>query len=113
MADLWLLDLTGRVAVVTGGDGEIGRGVALALAKAGTSVAIFSRNPGRNDRVLADLKAIGRPAVAAVVDVTNRDGLAPAVAAAEAASGPVGILGNHAGIANARRSGSMVDTRSV
>jgi 2-deoxy-D-gluconate 3-dehydrogenase len=100
MSVMQMFDLTGRVALVTGGNGGIGRAIALALAGAGASVAIFGRNPAKNAAVLAELKAIGRPCTAAVVDVTDRAGLAPAVAAVEASLGPVDILVNNAGIAN-------------
>ena len=54
-----LFDLTGRVAVVTGGNGGIGRGIALGLAGAGAAVVVFGRNEERNQRVLSELKAIG------------------------------------------------------
>lgn len=95
-----MFDLTGRVALVTGGNGGIGRGIALALAGAGASVAIFGRNAAKNQAVLSELKAIGRPCLAAVVDVTDRAGLAPAVVAVEKALGPVDILVNNAGVAH-------------
>ena len=69
-----LFDLTGRVAVVTGGNGGIGRGIALGLAKAGAAVAVFGRSDEKNQRVLAELEAMGAPSLAQQVDVTNRPG---------------------------------------
>jgi 2-dehydro-3-deoxy-D-gluconate 5-dehydrogenase len=81
-----LFDLAGRVAVVTGGNGGIGRGIALGLAGAGAAVAVFGRNDEKNQRVLSELKAIGVPSVAVSVDVTKRAGLEPAVYLASRAS---------------------------
>jgi len=95
-----MFDLSGRVAVVTGGNGGIGRGIALALAGAGASVATMGRNRDKNDQVLGELKAIGNPALALVVDVTDRAALAPAVETVEQTLGGVDILVNNAGIAN-------------
>ncbi len=95
-----MFDLTGRVAIVTGGNGGIGRGIALALAGAGASVAILGRNPKKNDQVLGELKAMGNPVLALVLDVADRAALAPAVARVEQTLGGVDILVNNAGIAN-------------
>jgi 2-dehydro-3-deoxy-D-gluconate 5-dehydrogenase len=95
-----LFDLTGRVAVVTGGNGGIGRGIALGLAEAGAAVAVFGRNDEKNQRVLSELKAIGVRSMALTVDMTNRAGLEPAVNKVESELGSVSILVNNAGIAS-------------
>ncbi|MEH6634636.1 MAG: glucose 1-dehydrogenase [Halioglobus sp.] len=100
MATSILFDLSGKVAIVTGGNGGIGRGIALGLAAAGASVAIFGRNEQKNASVLAELQSIGVPAMAAKVDVTDRDGLEPAVHAVTSTLGDVDILVNNAGIAS-------------
>ncbi|MEJ2581002.1 MAG: SDR family NAD(P)-dependent oxidoreductase, partial [Acidobacteriota bacterium] len=91
-------DLTGRVAIVTGGNGGIGRAIALGFAQAGAAVAIFGRNEEKNASTLAELEATGARAIAAKVDLTDRDGLEPAVRRVEAELGPVDILVNNAGI---------------
>ena len=95
-----LFDLTGRVAVVTGGNGGIGRGIALGLAEAGAAVAVWGRNDEKNQRVLSELKAIGVRSMALMVDMTNRAGLEPAVIKVESELGSVSILVNNAGIAS-------------
>ena len=93
-----LFDLNGRVAVVTGGNGGIGHGIALGLAEAGAAVAVFGRNDEKNHRVLSELKAIGVPSLALKVDVTNRAGLEPALKKVESELGCITILVNNAGI---------------
>ena len=93
-----LFDLTGRVAVVTGGNGGIGRSIALGLAEAGASVAVFGRNKEKNQQVLSELKTFGAPSLAMRVDVTDRAGLEPALNQVESELGSVSILVNNAGI---------------
>jgi len=93
-----LFDLTGRVAIVTGGNRGIGHAMALGLARAGASVAVLARNAEQNQMVLAELKAIGSPAMVLPLDVTDRAALAPAVAEVESTLGGVDILVNNAGI---------------
>ena len=92
-------DLTGRIAVVTGGNRGIGRSIALGLARAGASVAILSRDAAKNAAVLAELRAIGQPAAALQLDVTKRATHAAVMAEVERTLGPIDILINNAGIA--------------
>jgi 2-deoxy-D-gluconate 3-dehydrogenase len=99
MAAPRMFDLSGRVAVVTGGNGGIGRGIALGLGEAGAAVAILARNEEKNRATLAELEKLGVPAAAIKLDVTRRDDLASAMAQAENKLGPVDILVNNAGIA--------------
>ena len=92
-----LFDLAGRVAVVTGGNGGIGRGIALGLAEAGAAVAICGRNHEKSQSVLSELKAIGARSMALAVDVTDRAALEPALNKVESELGSVSILVNNAG----------------
>lgn len=94
-----MFDLSGRVAVVTGGNGGIGRGIALGLAEAGAAVAILARNKDKNHVALADLRALGVPALALRLDVTDRAALKPALEEVARTLGAVDILVNNAGIA--------------
>ena len=90
-------NLTGRVAVITGGNRGIGRAIALGFAHAGASVAILARDGDRNAAVESEIEAIGVPAYADTLDVTDRASLAPAMNHVEQALGPVDILVNNAG----------------
>src|ERR1700690_131192 len=92
-----LFDLKGRVAVVTGGNGGIGRSIALGFAEAGAAVAILGHNDEKNQRVLSELKAIGVHSMAVKVDVTNRASLEPALNKVERELGSLDILVNNAG----------------
>jgi len=92
-----MFDLTGEVAVVTGGNGGIGRGIALGLAEAGAAIAVLGRSEDKNQRVLSELKTIGVPSVAVKVDVTNRGELEPALNSVERELGGISILVNNAG----------------
>jgi 2-dehydro-3-deoxy-D-gluconate 5-dehydrogenase len=105
MPNLTMFDLTGKVAIVTGGNGGIGRGIALGLAQAGAAIAILARNAEKNRTVMDELHAIGARAIALKVDVTEREPLKNAFEQVERELGEVGILVNNAGIA---RFGSIV-----
>ena len=93
-----LFDLSGRVAVVTGGNGGIGRSLALGCASAGAAVAILGRNEEKNQHVLGELQEIGNPAMALRIDLSQRNQLEPALDEIERQLGPVEILINNAGI---------------
>src|SRR5271156_3810536 len=99
MAAPKMFDLKGEVAVVTGGNGGIGRGIALGLAEAGAAVAILARNEEKNRAVVEELARAGGPALAIHLDVTKRDDLRPAMEDVERELGPISILVNNAGIA--------------
>jgi len=104
-----LFDLKGRVAIVTGGNGGIGRSIALGFAEAGAAVAIFGRNEDKNQQVLAELKSIGVPSLALKVDMTDRAGLQPALNQVESKLGGVSILVNNAG--NVSLSGGVLQEK--
>lgn len=76
-----MFDLTGHVALVTGGNGGLGLGMARGLAKAGASVAIWGRNDERNATALAELRALGVDAAAFACDVSDAAAVDTAMAA--------------------------------
>jgi 2-dehydro-3-deoxy-D-gluconate 5-dehydrogenase len=91
-------DLSGKVAIVTGGNGGIGLGMAKGLASAGATIAIFARNKEKNAEAVATLSALGVEAEAYSIDVTNETAVKDAVAAVEKRFGSIHILVNNAGI---------------
>ncbi len=89
-------DLSGRVAIVTGGGKGIGRGIAIALAQAGANVVAVSRTRADVDAVAQDVEALGRRALGIVADVTNEDQVR-ALPAEAAQLGQLDIWVNNAG----------------
>ena len=90
--------LSGKNAVVTGGSRGIGRAIALGLAEAGADVVLtFRENRSEAEKIVAQIKSMGRRALALQMDVTER---ASVVAAAKDARsfGQISILVNNAGI---------------
>ena len=91
-------DLTGRVAIVTGGNGGIGLGMARGLAEAGAAVAIAGRNAAKSDAAVAELMQHGAKAISVVTDVTDKAAVAAMVERTAHEFGRIDILVNNAGI---------------
>lgn len=92
-----LFDLSGRVALVTGGNGGIGLGMALGLAGAGAKVMLAGRDTAKNAAALAALRKAGGSAEAIAGDLTSKAACQAAVAAAEQTFGRLDILIANAG----------------
>jgi len=93
-----LFDLTGKVAIVTGGNGGIGLGMARGLAEAGASIAVVGRNQAKSTAAVAELEAHGARAIAVDADVTDKSAVAAMVARVKGELGRIDILVNNAGI---------------
>lgn len=90
-------ELTGKVAVVTGGNQGLGRAFARGLGEAGAKVAVLGRNQQRNEDAAAELVVQGIQARAFAADVVDKASLESAADAIEAQLGPIDILVNNAG----------------
>jgi 2-deoxy-D-gluconate 3-dehydrogenase len=93
-----MFDLSGTVALVTGGNGGIGQGIADGLADAGASVVIAARNEEKTAAAVAAIEARGGSAVGVACDVNERADLEAAVARCESEYGRLDILVNNAGM---------------
>lgn len=93
-----LFDLRGRVAIVTGGNGGIGLGMARGLAGAGANVVVAARNVEKSRAAVVELQAQGAEARAVSVDVADERSVAAMVDEAAAWRGRLDILVNNAGI---------------
>jgi 3-oxoacyl-[acyl-carrier protein] reductase len=94
-----MIDLGGRVAIVTGGSRGIGRAIACKLASQGADIVLsFAGNQAAADDACAEISRLGRQAVGVKADVSRPEDAARLVEAAIAAFGRVDILVNNAGI---------------
>jgi len=94
-----VFDLSGKVAIVTGARRGIGRGIALALAKAGADVTVSDISLEECQKVVEEIEAMGRKGLAVKCDVTQKSEVEEMVAQTVKELGKVDILVNNAGIA--------------
>jgi 2-deoxy-D-gluconate 3-dehydrogenase len=91
-------ELKGRVAVVTGGNGGIGLGMARGMGAAGATIVVAGRNAEKSRRAVAELGALGAEAAAIEVDVADEASVNTLVRAAVDRFGRLDILVNNAGM---------------
>lgn len=97
MSSAKLFDLTGKTAMVTGGGSGLGRVMSLALAEAGANVIVCSRRLEVCEKVVQEIKALGRQALALVLDVTEPESVRQGLDKAISHFGKVEILINSSG----------------
>ena len=94
-----LFGLEGRVALVTGGNGGLGLGMALGLAEAGAHISLAARSWEKTSRALNQIEtAGGRPALGLTVDVSREADITEMVAKTLEVFGRLDILVNNAGM---------------
>lgn len=95
--DVSQFSLEGKVALITGGSRGIGEATAIAFAKAGADVAVTSRKLPDLERVAAEVRGLGRKALAAEAHIGRMDQLGPLVERVVGELGRLDILVNNAG----------------
>ena len=98
-----LFDITGKVAIVTGGNGGIGLAMARGMASIGATIMVAGRNADKAKGALEILRGMGVKADFVTVDVTQQDQCLRMVADTVAAFGRVDILVNNAGMSIRKR----------
>ena len=97
------IDLSGRVALVTGASSGLGAQFALTLASAGAAVVLGGRRVERLKTLRAEIEGLGGDAHVVGVDVTDPDSIRSAVAHAETECGAIDILVNNSGVSTTQR----------
>jgi 2-dehydro-3-deoxy-D-gluconate 5-dehydrogenase len=93
-----IFDLSGKVAIVTGGNGGIGLGMAQGLAEAGADIAIVGRNEAKSNAAVDAIKQRGGKAISVVADVTDKAAVEAMAKLVARELGRIDILVNNAGI---------------
>jgi 2-deoxy-D-gluconate 3-dehydrogenase len=93
-----MFDLKTKVAIVTGGNGGIGLGMARGLARAGATVVVAARDAGKSAEAVSELQSLGSDAFAIEVDVCDEASVAAMVAGSVERCGRLDIVVNNAGI---------------
>jgi 2-deoxy-D-gluconate 3-dehydrogenase len=96
------------VAIVTGGNGGIGLGMARGLADAGAAIAVVARNETKSNEAVAELRQRGVKAISVIADVTDKAAVAAMVDRVGRELGRIDILVNNAGI-NIRKPAHVID----
>ena len=94
-------DLSGKVALVTGGGQGLGLGIVLKMAEQGADIAIADLSDENAASAASLVEALGRKAYTARMDVTDADSVSAGVASITSAAGQIDILVNNAGVAGA------------
>jgi 2-dehydro-3-deoxy-D-gluconate 5-dehydrogenase len=94
-----MFDLAGKIAIVTGGNGGIGLGIARGLAAAGATIIVAARNQIKTAKAVEELQALGVHAMGLLAEVHDESSVQAMVKATVDTFGRVDILVNNAGIA--------------
>ena len=92
-----MFDLSGKVAIVTGGNGGIGLGIAKGLASSGASVVVSARDREKTQRAVSDLQSLGARAIGIGVDVADEASVVSMVRDTLQELGRIDVLVNNAG----------------
>ena len=93
-----LFDLTGKVSIVTGGNGGIGRAIAKGLAHQGADIVLAARNEQKTRAVVKEIEAMGRRCIGVRCDVLEKKDIINTVDTAVSELGGLNILVNNSGI---------------
>ncbi len=103
MARLAMFDLTGKVAIITGGYHGIGRGIAEGLAEAGADVVICARNFERCVEACAEIEKMGVKTLPIRCDITKSEEVKTLIRKTAAEMGKINILVNNAGVGGSEK----------